>query len=821
MPLLTEAKVNARAAQIAAQSAGFNITGLSKADLSAVQSILSQALYDGWSEPKTQLRIRQVVGLSKRDAVAVANYRSRLMKDGASSLSADKSADKYADRLRKRRAEVIADYELRKAQHEARRELWEEARNDGRISPYAVRVWKTHKDERTCPVCRPLNGRRTSVVKGAYATGGGEVLTPPAHPNCRCTEVLKIGNRIIKDAPEPTTAQIIKHLPGNKADGGVRKHLPGLHDQRKHAGWLKYLRAKLAESDGFSVHRRTGMEPATGYMVATPDAERIFKNVDELTTKDITDYLKEFKHLLDQDDFYFGAWFDKDDTKWLFFDVSFQTESQSTARKKGNEYGQLAYFDLNVGETVPLRRYEGGDVSKAKKRQMVYIPLDKNAPPAAILREIQIAVRMLGKPVSKARDGDGDGFVHDGTPRMRPAIPKLPKQRRIATSPLAGRSSKPPTDRSSTKRPVVRPVVRRESRRHGPVQTGLLDLTNEEDNVEITRNRLIGELGEDAVNELGEAAVRMQALLDVEVFMEETLRNPNDRRVTYKVGDHPTKTQISRAAERSRRNIAGSYELLTEGEGELSDGEVVKNAIDIVRSEIGSSTPSMMITPQILLTVMEGDGVLKNQFETGKSRGWFDHALRADIESNWGPPANMPGHKRPVYGFAARADEYEANEDAFTVMQYGDLQLSFKKNVMDRATLTVGDSLTNDVYAIPVSELEDAPDNRVLAAFDGHAEQRITAEVVMMEDDSGFNYGRRDFYYELQYHGGVTADDVESVLIHNDASFELLELGQSNDEILKAIEDLDESEMQPIYSLVKLFEKKGIEWFIGDLSEEW
>lgn len=43
-----------------------------------------------------------------------------------------------------------------------------------------VVTWKTEKDDRVCPVCRPLDGQPESVWGEKFRNG------PPAHPRCRC-----------------------------------------------------------------------------------------------------------------------------------------------------------------------------------------------------------------------------------------------------------------------------------------------------------------------------------------------------------------------------------------------------------------------------------------------------------------------------------------------------------------------------------------------------------------------------------------------------------------------------------------------------------
>jgi hypothetical protein len=57
--------------------------------------------------------------------------------------------------------------------------------------------WRTEKDDRVCPVCRPLDGKVPDlwepVLRTLVAPGGTRAISqivanggPPAHPNCRC-----------------------------------------------------------------------------------------------------------------------------------------------------------------------------------------------------------------------------------------------------------------------------------------------------------------------------------------------------------------------------------------------------------------------------------------------------------------------------------------------------------------------------------------------------------------------------------------------------------------------------------------------------------
>lgn len=136
---------------------------------------------------ETMQDVKGMVGLIDRHAQAVANYREQLLRAGYSAEAVEKRVRKKADMLLKWRTETIARTESMEAVNWARRWTWAAAYEQGFISDGShERVWLVAPDERLCPICAGLSGARASL-RGLYP-GGHE--RPPAHPNCRCTEML-------------------------------------------------------------------------------------------------------------------------------------------------------------------------------------------------------------------------------------------------------------------------------------------------------------------------------------------------------------------------------------------------------------------------------------------------------------------------------------------------------------------------------------------------------------------------------------------------------------------------------------------------------
>lgn len=85
-----------------------------------------------------------------------------------------------------KRAQLIARTEAMIAAHEGQRILWRRAVEDGLLDADFKRRWIFTDDEVGCPQCEALDGQ-LAEAEGEYEGG---ISSPPAHPQCRCTEGL-------------------------------------------------------------------------------------------------------------------------------------------------------------------------------------------------------------------------------------------------------------------------------------------------------------------------------------------------------------------------------------------------------------------------------------------------------------------------------------------------------------------------------------------------------------------------------------------------------------------------------------------------------
>lgn len=160
------------------------ITGkLSQAQREAVRVQMRRAMARGEDLTKATSRIKRLhLGLSPRDSLALDNYREALRKQGFPEARVDRQVRAYSKRLQAKRDQLIASNEIAIAYGDAKRAEWTKAKDAGVLSDQAMRVYHTHPDERTCEVCRPLDGTKRKL---------DDPVAPPMHVNCRCWETIE------------------------------------------------------------------------------------------------------------------------------------------------------------------------------------------------------------------------------------------------------------------------------------------------------------------------------------------------------------------------------------------------------------------------------------------------------------------------------------------------------------------------------------------------------------------------------------------------------------------------------------------------------
>lgn len=137
--------------------------------------------------------LKDTLPLLPQHAQALRNFRSELQAAGEGARVIEQKINRYRETLKRYRAENVARTETVSAQAEGRLVAWQEASAAGELPSTAVRVWVAAPaaSKRLCPICAELDGKE-AALDGQYDSYDlGAVAHPPAHPSCRCTEILR------------------------------------------------------------------------------------------------------------------------------------------------------------------------------------------------------------------------------------------------------------------------------------------------------------------------------------------------------------------------------------------------------------------------------------------------------------------------------------------------------------------------------------------------------------------------------------------------------------------------------------------------------
>ena len=175
----------------------------------AIRELISQAFVDGVPPRKAARAIRDQIGLTRFQERAVRNlaqemenrkrglvrrggkqFGPRVPRGGYSTRQVQAATKRYGQRLLRERALTIARTETLAAANEGQRQLWLQARKSGSIPAFLVKEWIITPDDDLCPVCRGMIGQQRPLDKPFNTGRFGPVMSPPAHPRCRCAQGL-------------------------------------------------------------------------------------------------------------------------------------------------------------------------------------------------------------------------------------------------------------------------------------------------------------------------------------------------------------------------------------------------------------------------------------------------------------------------------------------------------------------------------------------------------------------------------------------------------------------------------------------------------
>lgn len=131
-------------------------------------------------------RVLVAYGLTNRQITGYVAAAAKLEPKTFSPVAAVKSKVlEYVERSIRQRFKLIAEQEDHNISQEAQQVAWLWMHEHNQLNPNAKKMWVTARDEKVCPSCGPLHGKRVGV-REQFKTKLGDFWVPGLHPNCRC-----------------------------------------------------------------------------------------------------------------------------------------------------------------------------------------------------------------------------------------------------------------------------------------------------------------------------------------------------------------------------------------------------------------------------------------------------------------------------------------------------------------------------------------------------------------------------------------------------------------------------------------------------------
>jgi hypothetical protein len=182
---------NSSAAKFASQHAAENTPNLTEEARQAIRLIVTRAFVEGGHPYQQAREIVKHLQITLEDKESVAAERTRLEGKRYKGEGLSKALDRFAGKLLRERARIIARTETATASNRGQFADWHEAAEKGFLNPSAtMRVWIASGDPDTCAACMSMRDRPTTLLE-PFETPMGPRLTPPMHDGCRCCMALR------------------------------------------------------------------------------------------------------------------------------------------------------------------------------------------------------------------------------------------------------------------------------------------------------------------------------------------------------------------------------------------------------------------------------------------------------------------------------------------------------------------------------------------------------------------------------------------------------------------------------------------------------
>ena len=182
---------NSLAVEFASQHAAENTPNLTEEARQAIRLIVTRAFVEGGHPFQQGREIVKHLQLTREEKESVEAERTRLEGKRYKVERLSKALDRFAGKLLRERARIIACTETATASNRGQFADWHEAAKKGFLNPSAtMRVWIASGDPDTCAACLGMRDRPATLFE-PFDTPLGPRLTPPMHDGCRCSMGLR------------------------------------------------------------------------------------------------------------------------------------------------------------------------------------------------------------------------------------------------------------------------------------------------------------------------------------------------------------------------------------------------------------------------------------------------------------------------------------------------------------------------------------------------------------------------------------------------------------------------------------------------------
>lgn len=165
------------------------ITQVNHETIEAIRILIARGISEGIKPRDLRLLIERNIGLRTDQTRALENFVQR----GAT----EAQTKRYAKKLLRDRATLIANTESARAANEGQNEAWLQAVDGNWLPPDQQRVWMVVNDQFLRDEHRAMAGQ-VRGLKEKFVKPGGARINPGEEPNCRCSSALAYSSDIEK-----------------------------------------------------------------------------------------------------------------------------------------------------------------------------------------------------------------------------------------------------------------------------------------------------------------------------------------------------------------------------------------------------------------------------------------------------------------------------------------------------------------------------------------------------------------------------------------------------------------------------------------------